>query len=99
LWLVVVLEKLIAVKHTVIYFLEVLDNKVVGVHVAVERSGDDIPVLMHPQSVFLPAGLVPVTLVGCASRRNVTSDDRFHVAVAQVLQLDTEPVKLTVSRL
>jgi len=54
---------------------------------------------MHPQCVFLPTGFIPITLVGRASRRNVAGDDGFHVAVAQVLQLDTEPVKLAISRL
>ena len=92
-------ENRVAVNNTVIYLLKVLDDKVIGVHVAVECGSYDISVLMHPQGVFLPAGLIPITLVGCTSRRNVTGDDGFHVAVAQVLQLDTQPVKLAVSRL
>lgn len=93
------MDNLISIGDIVIDFFEVLHDEVIGVHVAVKSAGYDVSVLVHPQGVFLPAGLVPVALIIGASRRNVASKNSLHVAVAQVLELDAEPVELAVSGL
>jgi hypothetical protein len=66
---------------------------------AVERAGDNITVLLQPQSVLLPARLVPILLVLGPGRGHMAGKNSLHAAIAQDLELDAQPVHVLVAGL
>ena len=80
----------------VVDIVEVLQHEMIVIHVSPHASDDNVAVLLHPKGVLLPAGLIPLRLCVGACRRDVADHDRFHASVADELQLDAQPLHLTV---
>lgn len=79
--------------------VEILQHKVIVIHVPPHAGDDDVAVLLHPQRVLLPASLVPLRLRIRARGRHVSDHDGLHAAVAQELQLDAQPLHMAVAGL
>ena len=69
------------------------------VHMPIDGSDDHIPILQHPERIFVPACLVPANLALRSRRWHVSHQDGLHASSSQQLQLDAQPLHLLVSRL
>lgn len=60
----------------------VLEDEMVDVHMTVDTADNHVPILMHPQGIFLPARLVPIPFANCPGWRYMSDKNGFHPAFA-----------------
>jgi len=77
--------------------VEILQHKMVNVHMPKKRRNYHVSILALPQRIFLPTCLVPTLFAVDASGRDVADKDGGHAAVPHDLKLDAQPLELLIA--